>query len=67
RRRIDDLLAKIEQHAPTPEELRACRGIEVLERIGTPPARAVLEALADGAESAVLTREARLALARLTR
>ena len=39
----------------------------VLERIGTKAAREVLEALAKGAPDALLTRDAKLALARLDR
>jgi len=41
--------------------------IEVLERIGTPPARQMLEKLAAGADGARLTREARASLERLNK
>ncbi len=65
RRRIDDLLDKVERGNLTGEELQATRAVEVLERIATPPARELLVALADGAPTAVLTRKAQKALRRL--
>jgi hypothetical protein len=66
RRRIDQILTG--RGAVTdPELLRAIRGVEVLERIGTPEARRLLQALAGGAPDARLTREARASLVRLTR
>jgi hypothetical protein len=43
------------------------RAVEALERIGTPEARQVLQALAKGAAGAVLTRAAQGALERLER
>lgn len=67
RRRIDDLLDKIERGNLTVEDLQATRAVEVLERIGTPAARQLLATLAGGAPSAILSREARQALARLKR
>jgi hypothetical protein len=48
-------------------ELRNLRAVEVLEGIGTPDAKAVLDTLAHGGEGAVLTEQARRALARLER
>jgi RNA polymerase sigma factor (sigma-70 family) len=62
RRRVDRLLSRIEEAAR--QDLRA---VEVLEHIGTPEARGVLEALAKGAPEARLTREAKAALDRLER
>ena len=47
------------------ETVRAWRAVEVLERAGTPEARSVLAALAEGAPAARLTREARAGLKRL--
>ena len=41
-----------------------CRAAEVLERIGTPEARQVLQALAEGAPGALLTTSAQAALKR---
>jgi WD40 repeat protein len=63
RQRIERLLSKIEQL--TPESIRALRAVEVLEHIGNPEAKQVLETLAAGAEGARLTREAKAALKRL--
>jgi hypothetical protein len=45
--------------------LRAVRTVALLETFGTPEARAVLEALAGGAEDTVPTQEAKAALERL--
>jgi WD40 repeat protein len=65
RRRLDDLIDKIDRSSHTPEELQAIRGIEVLERIASPDARAVLAGLAKGSEQSRLTAEAREAVGRL--
>jgi hypothetical protein len=46
------------------ERLRAYRAIEVLERIGTPEARQLLQTLAAGAPGALLTTTAQAALKR---
>ena len=62
RRRIEELLAAA-LPAPTPEELRQLRALIVLERIGTPEARHLLEEAAKGPPSARLTRQARSSLA----
>jgi hypothetical protein len=64
RRRIEPLLSAL---AVTPqplsaEDLRQLRALIVLERIGSPEARRVLEEAAKGPESARLTRQARAAL-----
>jgi RNA polymerase sigma factor (sigma-70 family) len=64
RRRLDDLLKRA-WAPPSDEALRQLRAAEVLERIGTPEARRVLESLAGGAPDARLTREAKAALRRL--
>jgi WD40 repeat protein len=64
RRRLEELLAAL-QGAPAPpaaEELRQLRALIVLERIGTPQARRLLQEVAQGPESARLTRQARAAL-----
>jgi RNA polymerase sigma factor (sigma-70 family) len=46
----------------TEERLRSYRAIEVLERIGTPQARQLLQRLADGSPGALVTTAARKAL-----
>jgi len=46
------------------ERLRAFRAVEVLEIIGTPEGRQVLQALADGAPGALVTTSAQAALKR---
>jgi len=48
-------------------QLQALRALEVLETIGTPEARRVIEGLTKGAPKAELTQEAKAALARLSR
>ena len=68
-RRIDRLLA---QYASTEwqfstDSLRTIRCIEVLERIGTAEAQAVLKNLSQGAPAAWVTREARASLKRLAK
>ena len=65
RKRVDDLLQQLTRKAMQPESIRDWRAVEVLEFIGTPAARRVLEKLAGGATEALLTREAKAALKRL--
>jgi RNA polymerase sigma factor (sigma-70 family) len=65
RRRCAGLLEKLGGPLPAGELLRAVRGVQVLEAVGTPEAAAVLERLAAGAAAARLTREARESLHRL--
>ncbi|MBI1915935.1 MAG: hypothetical protein HYS12_14550 [Planctomycetes bacterium] len=67
RRRLEDLLRRVEAESLLAEELQVWRSVEVLERLGTPDARRVLEALAGGAAEALLTTAARAALDRLGR
>ncbi len=70
RRRVTDLLMSMPTKAktgPFPHELAAIRAIEVLERLGTPEARRVLEKLARGAADDIRTREAKASLKRLAR
>ncbi|HTU94104.1 MAG TPA: hypothetical protein VMF69_28760, partial [Gemmataceae bacterium] len=68
RKRIDFLLEKLDLLAPlSGEELRNVRAVEVLEQDRTREARQVLRRLAEGAEHARLTREAKASLQRLDR
>ena len=65
RRRLEQLLEKLDAPVTSPEQLRTCRVIEVLELIGTEDGRHMLEFLATGAAEAYQTQEARAALGRL--
>jgi WD40 repeat protein len=67
KRRTEELLAKMESSPLPPETLQALRAVEVLEFVGTPAARHVLETLAQGAPNARLTQHAAAALTRLGR
>jgi hypothetical protein len=61
-RRIERLLAKLDPPSPTPHLLRSLRALEVLEWIGTPDARKMVQAVADGDPWAELTRAAQQVL-----
>ena len=63
KRRIERALEAAGPGAPA--RLREMRAVEVLERVGTPEARKLLDQLAEGAEGAYLTREAKAAIARM--
>jgi WD40 repeat protein len=65
-RRVQALLAKLEP-VNSPELLREVRAVEVLEHIGTPPARQILKELAKGAPTDRLTQEAKASLERLAK
>ena len=65
RRRVEQVLERLETAKPSPERLRAVRSVTVLERAATPEARKHLTTLAAGAPGAWLTREARSSLERL--
>jgi hypothetical protein len=66
RRRLEAILEDIAGQ-PAGNDLRQLRAVQVLEHIGSPPARALLQTLAEGAPGAALTRAARLAVQRLDR
>jgi WD40 repeat protein len=66
-RRVDLVLRSLEGRELLPEQLRCLRALEVLERIGSPAAREVLQSLTRGAAHASLTREAEAALQRMQR
>jgi hypothetical protein len=65
RKRIEGLLAKLDGPVTRPDELRGLRAVEVLERIGSPEAKQVLEVIAAGAPGALVTEDARAAVGRL--
>jgi hypothetical protein len=67
KRRLAELLDAITVVFPTASEVRPLRAVEVLERLGTPEARRLLEALAQGNADARLTADAQAALRRLPR
>jgi hypothetical protein len=67
RRRIDEALRRVDDVKPPPELLRRLRALEALERSGTPEALDLVKALAEAADDARLTREAKATLARLNR
>jgi WD40 repeat protein len=66
RRRIEEALATL-TGVPPADTLRELRAVEVLERVGTPQAKQLVEKLAQGAPEARLTREAQAARERLAR
>jgi RNA polymerase sigma factor (sigma-70 family) len=63
RRRADQLLKRIEKMSP--QMARVLRAVEALEHMATPPARQLLQTLAEGDPQAWLTQQAESALARL--
>ncbi len=64
--RLEQILKKASGGAAqNPELAHAVRAVEVLERIGTPEAQAILEEAAKGPETGRLTTEAQGALERL--
>jgi hypothetical protein len=65
KRRIDDLLDALKARDHNPELVRLPRALEVLERLGTPEAKQVLEELAKGNPDAPLTQDAKATLQRL--
>jgi RNA polymerase sigma factor (sigma-70 family) len=67
KRRVEILLDRLRGPVTQPELLRALRAVAVLEDIGDPAARKLLEELAAGAAGTRLTREAQAALGRLDR
>jgi hypothetical protein len=67
RRRVENLLHKVEAQILSPKQLLTLRALEVLEHIATPETKKVVQKLAAGAPDARLTREAKGALERLNR
>jgi WD40 repeat protein len=66
RKQAEELLGGL-RLVRSPELLQRLRAVQVLERIGSPEARQILEALAKGAPGARETREAQASLSRLAR
>lgn len=58
---------KIDQEPLSPDSIRTLRAVEVLEYIGSPEGKKVLQTLAAGAEGARVTREAKASLDRLNK
>lgn len=67
RRRIEQMLAKLQGPITLLKQARGLRAVEVLEHVGSPEARQVLENLAKGAPEGWLTQEAKASLDRLAR
>jgi WD40 repeat protein len=67
RRRAESLVKKLKAGDLFSEDLRALRVIEVLEHLGTPEARKVLQTLAKGKPQSERAREAAASLKRLGR
>ncbi|OAI48365.1 hypothetical protein AYO44_07260 [Planctomycetaceae bacterium SCGC AG-212-F19] len=65
RQRIEELLKDANAPLMSPQTFRQVRAVAVLEHIGTSEARALLRKLADGADGARQTQEAKAALRRL--
>jgi WD40 repeat protein len=65
RRRVEQLLARVELQVWTAEQVRQLRCLAVLERAGTSKARQLLQELAGGAERARLTQDACATLRRM--
>jgi len=65
RRRLERLLAKLNDWTLSPEMLQRVRAVAILEQIGTPGAFAVLKALASEEVPSRQTLEAKAALKRL--
>jgi hypothetical protein len=67
RRRTERLLDRLGGRGLTSDELLALRGVEVLERAGTPEAKELLKELAKGSPQARMTLEAKASLERLAK
>jgi hypothetical protein len=64
RRRLERLIARLETQPMSGDSLQATRALQVLEVLGTSDALELLDALASGDQTAWLTGEAILSLAR---
>jgi hypothetical protein len=66
RRLIEEFMDEIREAPQSPETVRELRAVGILERIGSKPAKQLLELLGGGTSAALLTQEARNALKRIT-
>ena len=66
RQRVEELLEKLEGPVTDPDRARQFRALQLLERIGTPEARQLLEKLAQGAPADRQSQFAAAAVKRLT-
>ena len=64
RKRLEQI-AEVVDDVVDPKTLRVIRAVTVLEQIGSPEARAILQTLAKGAQGVRETEESKSALARL--
>ncbi len=67
KRRLQQLLSRVDLPTTSPELLRPLRVIEVLEHAAAPEARDLLKSLGAGAPDALLTRDAQASLKRLAK
>jgi tricorn protease-like protein len=67
RRRVEELLDKLSGWVRAADVLQLVRGVEVLEKIGSPEAKDTLHRLAKQTEDTTLAENAREAIKRLTR
>jgi hypothetical protein len=67
RKRLQEVLAKLTAPTASGETLRSLRALEVLEMIGTPEAKTVLEGVAQGTPGAAVTIAAEESLKRINR
>ncbi len=67
KKRAEALLEKLRAPITSGPKLQTLRAIEVLEHIGNPEAQEVLQTLAKGAPEALITREAKASLDRLSK
>src|SRR5262249_52125587 len=67
KRRVQELLKRLEGRGEDPQERRLIRAIEVLERLGTLEARRLLDGLQKDTTLSEAAREAKASLERLSR
>jgi hypothetical protein len=66
RRRVEQLLAKLDRQALSPQMIQRVRAVEILELLDSSESRQLLESLAGGQQYARQTREAKAALQRMS-